>query len=49
MHTGGEDAGIVHLEDWRKQYTVERWRERLRTSVREEALIERLLEATLRG
>ncbi len=49
VHTGGEDAGIVHLEGWRKQYTVERWRELLRTSVGEEALIERLREATLRG
>jgi putative transposase len=48
-HTSGEDpAHILNLGAWRKQYTGERWREVLRTSVSEEALTERLREATVR-
>ena len=40
---------MVNLDDWRRQYTGERWREVLRTSVSEEALMERLREASVRG
>ncbi|MGD0013294.1 MAG: transposase [Bryobacteraceae bacterium] len=49
-HTRGEDpVQILSLGAWRKQYTVERWREVLRAGVAEEALAERLREATVRG
>ena len=49
-HTSGEDrTRMVNLDDWRRQYTGERWREVLRTSVSEEALMERLREASVRG
>jgi len=47
--TGYDAARLVSMEAWRKQYTVERWREVLRTSFAEEALAERLREATARG
>ncbi len=49
-HTGGGDAlRILRLDDWRKQYSAERWSEVLRTSVNEEAFSERLREATSIG
>ncbi len=49
-HTAGQDtAPLLHMGEWRKQYTVERWREVLRTSVAEDSLAERLREATARG
>ncbi len=49
-HTGGPDAArLLRVNEWRKQYTVERWREVLRASVVEEWLAERLREATIRG
>ncbi len=37
------------MGEWRKQYTVERWRDVLRTSVAEDSAAERLREATVRG
>jgi len=49
-HTSGEDrTRMVNRDDWRRQYTGERWREVLRASVSEEALMERLREASVRG
>jgi putative transposase len=41
--------GRLVLEEWRRQFTGERWREALRIGVREEALEERIREATRRG
>ena len=39
----------LDLEEWQRHFTGERWREALRTGVREEALEERIREATRRG
>jgi hypothetical protein len=44
-----EREGLLDLETWERQYTPGRWREVLETGVNEEALRERLWEATLRG
>ena len=46
-----EDAleGRLDVGEWRQRYTGERWREVLRTGVREEAMGERIREATRRG
>lgn len=41
--------GLVDLQLWKRDYTGDRWREVLRTSVDEEALGQRLREASLRG
>jgi putative transposase len=41
--------GRLDLEEWRRHYTGERWREVLRTGVGDEALEERIREATRRG
>lgn len=41
--------GRLDLEEWRRYYSGERWREVLRTGVEEEALAERIREATRRG
>jgi putative transposase len=46
---GMEREGLLDLETWERQYTPGRWREVLETGVNEEALRERLWEATLRG
>jgi putative transposase len=49
-HAGGEElAGFLSPGPWQTEYTAERWREVLETSVAEEALCERLRAATLRG
>ncbi len=49
-HCGAPDlARLLCMSEWRKEYTVERWREVLRTSAAEEFLAERLREATARG
>jgi putative transposase len=41
--------GRLDLEEWRRHFTGERWREALRVGLREEALEERIREATRRG
>jgi len=41
--------GRVDMEEWRRYYTGERWREVLRLGVRAEALADRIREATRRG
>lgn len=41
--------GCLDLEEWRHHFTGERWREALRIGVSEEALDERIREATRRG
>jgi putative transposase len=41
--------GRLDLEEWRRDFTGERWREALRVGLREEALEERIREATRRG
>lgn len=48
--TGMPDPkGLLDLGPWAQEYTPERWRMVLASSVAEEALAERLREATLRG
>jgi hypothetical protein len=37
------------MDDWRRNFTAERWREVLRVGVAEEALEDRIREATRRG
>jgi len=46
-----EDAleGRLDLEEWRRQFDGARWREALRIGVQEEAMAERIREATRRG
>jgi putative transposase len=39
----------LDMEDWRRHFTAERWREVLRVGVTEEALEDRIREATRRG
>lgn len=41
--------GRIELNEWRRHYSGERWREALRVGVEEEALEERIREATRRG
>jgi putative transposase len=41
--------GRLDLEEWRRDFTGDRWREALRVDLREEALEERIREATRRG
>ena len=45
----GVDRGLVEWEPWRAEYTADRWREVLATSVDEEAFGRRLQEASRRG
>ncbi len=40
---------LLHMQAWQKEYTAERWVEVLRVGLAEEALAERLREATIRG
>ncbi len=47
---GGEDPDrLLELGPWATEYTTERWREVLETSVGEEGLAQRIREATRRG
>jgi len=49
-HLGGLDpAGIVDLAAWRQEYTPERWKEVLRTTIGDEQLAERIRAETLLG
>ena len=49
-HLVGRDAnGLLDLAEWIKVYGPERWRDVLRTNVKEEALWERIREATRTG
>jgi putative transposase len=47
-HTGGA-AGSLEMRAWAAQYTPDRWREVLRSSIAEEALRQRIREATRTG
>ena len=44
-----EDSSQLELTSWRTEYTAERWRQVLATSVAEEAFGQRLQEASRRG
>jgi putative transposase len=49
-HLAGRDAsGWLDLSEWSKAYGPERWRRVLRTTVQEEAELERIREATRTG
>jgi putative transposase len=49
-HVAGHDReGIVDMGPWRTSYDTERWRDTLRLGVEEEALRERLRQATMTG
>ena len=49
-HTGGQDQrGVLWMADWRQEYSAERWRQALETTLEEESVAERLREATARG
>ena len=47
--SGWDETGFLNMAEWRENYTSERWRETLRTSVDEEAFQERLRLATFTG
>jgi putative transposase len=47
--TGSDNHGLIDLRRWRLDYTAERWRLVLASTMNEEAEIERLRRATLRG
>jgi putative transposase len=44
-----ELGGLLELDEWRRNYTGERWQEVLRIGVEDEAVEERIREATRRG
>jgi putative transposase len=49
-HVGGrEDGGLLHVAPWGEDYTEERWREKLRIGVDDEALRERIRLAPMTG
>ncbi len=50
IHLNGKDpSGRIDLSAWARHYTPERWRAVLRFGINEEAWMERLRQATLRG
>jgi putative transposase len=49
VHLNGGEEDLLDLAAWEKDYTKDRWREVLTTGVDEEALGERLREASVRG
>ena len=49
-HVGGRDGiGLLEMADWREHYTAARWSEALRLGIDEEALRERIRDATRTG
>ncbi len=46
---GSDERGLVDLCEWSRVYSSERWRKVLATSVADEALLERIRQATRTG